>query len=275
MSKTYYFISGLPRSGSTLTSAILRQNPRFHAGMTGPVSGLFEGMISQVSAGTELSTMVSTEQRKRLLEGLFDSYHGIHQEDVVFDTSRSWTTKLPALLEIFPQTKMICLVRDVSWIMDSMERQFRKNPFENTKIFANQQQRATVYSRVETMGGPNSIVGYPWNALREACYSEHAEHLLLVDYDLLVSKPEDVFKAIYQFLGEPYFEHDFSNVAYDAPEFDAQLGMDGLHRVHPKVEKRSRETILPPDLFGKYDNMTFWRDMKHSKAYCLVPENNN
>jgi sulfotransferase len=37
MQANIHFISGLPRSGSTLLSAILRQNPRFHAGMTGPV----------------------------------------------------------------------------------------------------------------------------------------------------------------------------------------------------------------------------------------------
>ena len=272
MSRTYHFISGLPRSGSTLTSAILRQNPRFHASMSGPVGGLFEGLISQVSAGTEMAPMVSTEQRKRLLKGLFESYHGVHEQDVIFDTNRSWTAKLPAILEIFPEARVICLVRDVSWIMDSMERQFRKNPFEHTKIFSSHQQRATVYSRVEAMAGPNALVGYPWNALREACYSEHADHLLIVDYDLLVAKPTEVFQSIYQFLGERFFTHDFENVIYDAPEFDTQLGMDGLHRVHRRVAPRQRETILPPDLFRKYDNMAFWRDLKNSKAYRLVPE---
>jgi len=34
-----HFISGLPRSGSTLLAALLRQNPRFHAAMTIPVRG--------------------------------------------------------------------------------------------------------------------------------------------------------------------------------------------------------------------------------------------
>jgi Sulfotransferase family len=36
-----HFISGLPRSGSTLLAALLRQNPRFEAGMSGPLAGLF------------------------------------------------------------------------------------------------------------------------------------------------------------------------------------------------------------------------------------------
>src|SRR3569832_2806671 len=42
--KKYHFISGLPRSGSTLLAALLLQNPRFHAGMTSPVGTLFTGM---------------------------------------------------------------------------------------------------------------------------------------------------------------------------------------------------------------------------------------
>ena len=66
----YHFISGLPRSGSTLMGAILRQNPRFSAGMSSPVASLFEGIIAQVSAGSEISTMVNTAQRGRLLRGL-------------------------------------------------------------------------------------------------------------------------------------------------------------------------------------------------------------
>lgn len=93
-----HFISGLPRSGSTLTAAILRQNPRFHAGMSSPVASLFENLIAQVSAGTELSTMVSLEQRERLLRGLFSSYYADRSEPVIFDTNRAWTAQLPALM---------------------------------------------------------------------------------------------------------------------------------------------------------------------------------
>ena len=44
-----HFISGLPRSGSTLFSAILRQNPRFHAMMTSPVGGLYMAMLNAMS----------------------------------------------------------------------------------------------------------------------------------------------------------------------------------------------------------------------------------
>ena len=45
-----HFISGLPRSGSTLLAALLRQNPRFEAGMSGPLAGLFGALLSEMSA---------------------------------------------------------------------------------------------------------------------------------------------------------------------------------------------------------------------------------
>ena len=269
-SRKFHFISGLPRSGSTLTSALLRQNPRFHAGMSSPVAGLFEGVISQVSAGTELSTMVNQDQRKRILSGLFESYYADHEQPVIFDTSRSWTAQLPALMRLFPEAKLICTVRNVAWVMDSLERQFRENAFENTRLFNNHGERSTVYTRVEALAGANRLVGYPWHALREACYSEFAERLVLVDYDLLVARPADVMKLLYEFLGEEQFEHDFEAVEYDASAFDAQLGLDGLHRVHKKVEPRPRQTILPPDLFERYSKLSFWQGLPNSEAYRIV-----
>ena len=266
----FHFISGLPRSGSTLTAAILRQNPRFHAGMSSPVASFFDGVISQVSAGTELSSMVNDDQRARLLRGLFESYYADVEKPVVFDTNRAWTAQLPALMRLFPESKLICCVRDVAWVMDSLERQYRRNAFEHTRLFNSPAERSTVYTRLEALAGANRLVGYAWHALREACYSEHADRLVIVDYELLTARPAEVFNLLYEFLGEEPYAHDFEGVEYDAPQFDAQLGLDGLHRVHPQVAPRPRETVLPPDLFKRYSNMAFWRDLEGSRAFRIV-----
>lgn len=267
-----HFISGLPRSGSTLLAALLRQNPQFHAGMSGPVASLFEGVVSQVSAGTELSTMVNEAQRERILKGIFDSYYADRSEPVIFDTNRSWTAKMSAVLKLFPNAKFICCVRDVSWIMDSMERQFRQNAFENTTLFNSPGERATVYTRLEALAHANRLVGFPYHALREACWSEYADRLVIIDYDILVQRPQDVLPLIYKFIEEPAFQHDFDDVEYDAPEFDHQLGVSGLHTVHSKVAPRPRKTILPPDLFQRYSGMAFWRELKDCAAYRIVSQ---
>lgn len=266
----FHFISGLPRSGSTLLSAILLQNPRFHAGMSSPVASLFSNVLGQCSAGSEFASMIDINARRRLLRGIFESYYADKTDkSIVFDTNRGWSSRLPALMDLFPKSKVIACVRNVAWIMDSIERVYRNNPFENTKLFVDDTERNTVYSRVETLAQRNRLVGFAWASLKEAYYGENADSLLLIDYDLLAQAPERVMRLVYEFIGEPWFEHDFNNLSYDAPQFDDALGVSGLHKVKPRVAFESRHTILPPDLFEQYSKLSFWNDGSASAANVI------
>jgi len=271
--QTFHFITGLPRAGSTLLAALLQQNPRFHAGMTSPLGTLFSSMLNQFGAGSEFGPVISQPQRRRLLRGLFDSYYaGAEARPVVFDTNRLWSAKLPAVLDLFPDAKVIACVRNVAWVMDSIERLYQANLFENTKLFSDETERNTVYSRVDTLAQRNRLVGFAWAALKEAFYGQHAKSLLLIEYDLLSQAPEKVLRLVYDFIGAPWHGHDFNNVQYDAPEFDQALGLAGLHRVRPKVAAESRRTILPPDLFEQYSKLSFWSDAAGSAAHVIRPK---
>lgn len=270
MDRTVHFISGLPRSGSTLLAALLRQNPRFHAGMTSPVGTLFSGMLNQFSAGSEFGPVLDRDTRRRLLRGLFDAYYADQADKaVLFDTNRLWSAKLPAIVDLFPQAKVIACVRNVAWVMDSLERLYRANPYEQTKLFGDESERNTVYSRVDTLAQRNRLVGFGWSALKEAYYGAQSDSLLLVEYELLAQAPERVLRLVYDFLGEPWFEHDFEHVDYDAPSFDEAMGVSGLHKVRPRVAMESRRTLLPPDLFEKYAQLSFWRDGAASGAHVI------
>lgn len=272
IARKFHFITGLPRSGSTLLSAILRQNPRFHAGMTSPVGGLFGALVDQISAGSEFSSVVTREQRRRLMEGLFDNYYADKPAStVIFDTNRAWASRMPAIADLYPQAKVIACVRNVAWVMDSIERLYRANPYENTRLFNDGVERNTVYSRVDTLGQRNRLVGFAWSALKEAFYSEQASSLLVIDYELLAQAPQKILPLVYQFLDEPWYDgHDFNRLEYDAPEFDNALGLSGLHKVRPKVSLESRISVLPPDLFQQYQNMSFWQDVANSRANVIT-----
>ena len=103
MQATIHFISGLPRAGSTLLSAILRQNPRFHAGMTGPGRLAGRGDAAQHEHGNETSIFITDAQREALLRSVFSTFYAeVPRGDVVFDTNRVWCTKLPLLAALFP-----------------------------------------------------------------------------------------------------------------------------------------------------------------------------
>ena len=271
MHQKLHFISGLPRSGSTLLGAILRQNPRFHAAMTSPVGPVFNACLTSMGAENEFSVFFSEEQKRDILMNIFDGYYKhVEADEVVFDTNRMWTGRIAALHKLYPDAKVICCVRNPAWVMDSVERLVRKNAFDVSRIFSNAQERSTVFSRADALLNPNRMIGFAWSALKEAYYSDLSKLLLLVDYDLLASRPAEVLPLIYQFIDEEPFEHDFDNVEYEAEDFDSQLLAKGLHTVRGKVELKPRETILPPDLFKRCQDLTFWHDPKGTKAHRIV-----
>lgn len=269
MAQTFHFISGLPRSGSTLLAGILRQNPRFHAAMSSPVSGLINGALEQMGANSESYSFFDEQKRKTICRALIDAYYVDKSYPVIFDTSRHWTARMHQLVGLVDHFKMICCVRNPAWIMDSFEMIYRKNPFDYSRMF-NPGSRQTVYSRCDSLINAGGVVGSAWTALKEAYYGEFSDRLLLVDYDLLTQHPARTMELIYRFIEEPVFQHDFDSVDYSENEFDQNLGVKGLHSVKKKVAFSPRRTILPPDLFVKYQEMDFWQDQTGTSASIIA-----
>ncbi len=258
MDQGIHFISGLPRSGSTLLSAILRQNPRFHAMMTSPVGAIYLAMLEATSRKNEASVFISQDQKQALLTGVFDNYyHAIGREKVVFDTNRIWCAKMPALSQLFPRARLICCVRHIPWIMDSVERLIRRNAFDLSGMFG-YEAGGSVYSRVNRLALSDGMVGYALDCLREAFYGGWADRMILVTYEALARDPARTMAELYDFIGEPGFAHDFDNVEYSADDFDEALGSPGLHTVRRKVDFIDRPTVLPPELFQRFENDAFW-----------------
>jgi len=227
--------------------------------MSGPLAGLVGALLGEMSARSEFSLFINDAQRQRLVHGLFENYYGPElAAEVIFDTSRAWCARLSAIRQLFPASRVIACVRHVSWIVDSIERLVRQNAFSPSAIF-NYSPGGTVYSRANSVAGSEGMVGYAYDALKEAFYGADTDRLMLVQYETLVSEPAKALAAIYDFIGEASFAHDFEHVQYDVRAFDAHTGTPGLHDVHPKVASVKRNTILPPDLFRRFENDAFWR----------------
>ncbi len=137
MTQKYHFISGLPRSGSTLLSGILRQNPRFHAAISSPVAGLMNGALEQMGANSESYSFFDENKRKAISKALFQAYYS--------DTSQAPLFLIPTgngqpgytnWLSFFDDFKVICCVRNPAWVMDSFEKIYRKNPFDYSRMFS-------------------------------------------------------------------------------------------------------------------------------------------
>ena len=260
MKNGIHFISGLPRSGSTLLAGILAQNPHFSSGMSSPVAQLVTQMHLAMGAHHEYAVFLDERTRENIVRGIFQSYYADIQETrLIFDTNRAWCAKMSFIARLFPKAKVIACVRDFPWIIDSFERLVRENPLLFSRMFP-QNAFANAHARTEHLVSSTGTVGFAWAALQDAFYGEHSNRLIVVDYEALTREPVRTMRLLYQHLGLRPFEHDFDNVSYDGGnEFDIRLGVPKLHTLKRKVSYQERKTVLPPEIFHRLSNRTFWK----------------
>jgi sulfotransferase len=256
--KQYYFISGLPRSGSTLLSGILKQNPEFYADIGSPLEALTGNSIDVITNSYN-NIIIKEDQRKNLMYGIFEGYYKHIEKPVIFDSSRGWTEKTNFLQALFPYTKILCPVRDIVSILNSFEVISSKNPF-HTKTLT--KHKDNVFSRCDGMMNKNGgIVADPWILLQEG-YALNPEMIYFIEYENLCKEPEKTMRGVYEFLEKPYYSHDFENVEYSNENFDRSCNLKDLHTVRRKVEYKEQKKVLPPEVWEKYAsmNMEFWRE---------------
>lgn len=268
--KEMFFISGLPRSGSTLLSAILRQNPDFYADISSPMQGLVISTINVIT-GSENNHLIDEVRRRQILRDTFEAYYKSVDRPIVFDTSRKWTAKTALLKDLYPQTKIICCVRDLFWILDSFERITTKNSLYGATL-TDDEANQTVTTRCDALMDvkKEGQVVKPYYFLEEGMLL-NPDMIFLMEYESLCKDPEGTMRKIYAFIGKPYFKHDFDNVEYQNEAFDRSLNMKDLHTVRKKVEWQERPSILPKSIYDKYAGKEFWRGERGHRNYFMKP----
>lgn len=246
--KTFHFIAGLPRSGSTLLCNILLQNPRFHATSTSGVIGMFHWLRDQWGLVSEFKATPAEQGRKALFNNILPNFYGHIDRPVVFDKSRGWP-KLIETMEHFweKKVKVIAPVRDVAEVCASFEKLWRKmhdlgKPIQDERQFPGK--FASVSGRANHWMEPGSPVGSALTVLKDACdrlqKNGLSQRIHFVRFDELTNpkKARQTINAVYEFLGEDqYKDHDFNNVAQLTKEDDEIWGFDDLHTIRSKVEE--------------------------------------
>lgn len=252
-----HFISGLPRSGSTLLAGILRQNPCIHASIQSPIGQSLVALHTSMSGANESHGFITDGMRMRILRGLFAAYYD-DAFDVVFDSNRRWCAKISLILELFPDAYVIACVRDPVAIIDSIERLLQKHPARLSTIIG-LDGNTTVYDRAKMLAASGGLFGYAWNATKEAYYGMHNDRLIMVNYEDLAQFPERVFTELHEKLSLPTYNYDFSQIEQipGADAFDASIGTPGLHMLKNSVSYESRTSILPPDIYNNLPR-PFW-----------------
>lgn len=234
-----FFQSSLPRAGSTLLQNILAQNPDIYAT---PTSGVLELVFAARSNYTESPEFKAQdpELMKRgwhafARKGMDAFYEAITDKKYVVDKSRGWGIHYDFLNFIYPEPKIICMVRDLRDIFASMENNYRKNPEKSNPILNWAQMSGTTVPKRIDIWAQSQPVGLAIERLQEVFRMGIDSKMLFVRFEDLCLYPETEMTRIYQYLGIPYFDHDFDNIQQVTKEDDEVYGVFGDHEIRTKL----------------------------------------
>jgi sulfotransferase len=270
--KTYYFMSGLPRSGSTLLSALLNQNPRFYSGPSSPVVPTMIALEQSLANDELYRAYPKQPQAAKIISSVLENWYSDVEKPVIFDKNRSWVNRLhyiPGYFGIEP--KVLYPVRNIADILTSFISMYRRNPYKGEgripfldEMLIKSNIPLSDDNRCEALCTPAGIVGASYNGLRQVYAEGKEKQLHIIEYDELINRPEETMRKIYDFLGEEYFKHDFTSIENIHRERDAEVyGMADMHEVRSSLTKVSLDptTVLSENILAKCQNAEFWRTM--------------
>ena len=291
MDKTYYFMAGLPRAGSTLLSTLLNQNPRFYSGPSSPVFGAMYNIHDYFQVNELYTGYPKPDQVNEMVGSVIKHWYSDIEEEVIFDKNRAWTARVPFIEGYIRQeAKIIVPVRRVDEILTSMLTMIHRNPFKEgqprinfvdenlvkNNIPINDENRCT---HLINQGG---IVWESLNAAKLGVEEGYADRFLFVDYNNLVENPQRELNYIYEFLNEEPYEHTFDNLFNKHREDDlTTYGLDDMHQIHSKLKKTSSnpDEVLPNSIIELYNSnkkiLEFWNNIEPQSKVVIphIPPN--
>lgn len=260
MIKQIHFVSGL-RAGSTLLCNLLAQNPSFHAT---PTSGCVETILHLRNTWNEIPSHrankgLAAKSQLGVLRAAIDTYHSEANYKIVFDKSRAVLQHLEFIEHVLGRKpKVLVTVRPMAEVLASMEMQHRETsktkcpPGEkkNYQAFVTQEGRCEYWLK--------GIVGLEHARIVDAVHRGYINEMHFVNYSEMCTDPQNTMRKIYNFLGEPYYTHDFDCVEQSVKEEDDDVyGYTQLHTIRQKVEpsKKTAAEIIGSQLVEKYSKM--------------------
>lgn len=275
MTKNIYFIAGLQRSGGTLISAILNQNPDIWAAPTSPLLPMLIE-LSPVFDGQSNQDFDRSLDLTNVLKGVPQNFYQSRHEKNILDKNHAWSTPDAVdiiskfIVEDINKIKIICPVRNILEILASFNTIIEKTPesvgnnnIDRGAINFTAPDLAIPDRRAEFLMMPNQDINTHLYGMRQALKPKLRHMFHFVEYNDIIEKTKETMDGIYDFLELEKFNHTFDNLqSQEKP--NSSTGMYNLHTVRSKVEKKSinPEEIFSPEVIRKFSNLEFWRDIK-------------
>lgn len=257
MKKTIFFLSGLPRSGSTLLGSILGQNPKI---TVTPTSPLLDLMCYTNESFQKLNSTYTFDYKTvsdNIYKGILENFYNNVNTEIVIDKHRGWPRNIvPINQYVTSDPKIICTYRNISEVITSyivlIENDKSKINFIDEAL-KERHLSITTENRAKILW--NNYISDPYESTVYGI-KNCRKNIHFVSYNELTSNPKNCLSKIYKFLGIDDYLHEFDNIInFCGEDKDYAWGVNGLHDIRSKLEKKSVDPVkvLGSYLAGYYD----------------------
>lgn len=225
--KQFFFLSGLPRSGTTLFSNIIMQNPNIYSGGNSPVCQLMWD-IQQSCENKCLEQLIANKRedfQKELISSIPNQFYSNIDRKIIIDKCRSWTLKnnYKMIKEyITDSPKILIFIRDVEEIIKSLI---------NIGFITQEESEKNIFNF-----NNSTFMEYFYGIIYAKEY--YKESILLVDYNKFIKSTNEEMIKIYNFLEIDYFHHTYINIIDNQIENDNAYGIEGMHSIRNNIKKQ-------------------------------------
>ena len=247
-----FFLSGLPRSGSTLLGSLIGQNSNFTVTPTSPVLDILCGANTLLDAANKTYTFDYKNKSSNLYKSIINGWYEDVKTKFILDKHRGYPKNIIPLRMFFDSNpKILCTNRPIADIITSYIVLLEKNKDPNNFVDIELRKlglQINTTNRAKILW--QNFISDPYLSMKtglETCRN----NLFIIEYDDLNKNPKTIMQNIYKFLEiEEFKNHNFENIHnYCAEEKDAAWGMRNLHDIRKVLKKTS---IPAKDVLGGY-----------------------
>ena len=255
--KQLLFLVAQPRSGNTLFASIMNQNPEIAATPNSITLEIMKDLFLLKNTDVFLN-YPDHKSLDNVLDSVFDTYYKDWPQRIIIDRGPVMTLGNFQLIQKHFKRPFKCIVilRDLIDVLASYMKWYTENP----DAFPNRYNCKNDEEKLMMVMNKDGAVAKDLEAIKNAFNYPDICHF--VKYDDLVSQPEQEFRKIYKFIGEPYYNHKFENlkqVEVNGMGYDDKIVGKNMHKIKTVVRKKYNPYIekIPERIRQKYGHIRF------------------
>lgn len=271
MKQEFFFYSGLPRAGGTMLASVMNQHPDLYVSPLSPTVELLYYTEKYFDESSEAySANPQPIAKQNVLESLPREYYKNIPKKYIMDNNRAWPNNVDRICNfITKKPKIVCIVRDVASILASFVDLVNRsnNPGENfiDRWLVDNRMELNTKNRCFYLMQPTGIVNQSLWSMYQGYNNPSVKACMhIVEYDDLISKPEETMSNIVDFLDIPSYKFVFNKIENVTPVDDVTYNLEGMHSVRAKLASRNLDPveILGSELVNQYSGLEYWREAK-------------